>query len=156
MIGTVRTSVDTNILSAIVNQEAHAPALTVLLADLSVDGPLVASAPVWVELAGLPYSTPTKVDQFLHDTGIRVDFDLIRPVWESAAAAYARYVDRRRRSSGGFPRRLVTDFLIGAHALVSADQLITTDVRFFGDSFPSLRIVPIPGTSTRPTPYTQS
>lgn len=143
----MRTSVDTNALSAVVNRQQGFEELASLLTQLSSEGPLVASAPVWVELAGLPYSTPGKVESLLRDTAVRVDFDLGHQVWASAATAYGRYFERRRKSAGGSPRRLVTDFLIGAHALVSADRLITGDARFFGETFPGLSVIPIPGTS---------
>ena len=146
--GTVSTSVDTNILSAIVNQESNARLLAGLLGELTVDGPLVISAPVWVELAALPFSTPERVQSFLRQSNIRVEFDLPRPIWEAAATAYAQYVGRRRQSAGGLPRRLVTDFVIGAHALLTAGRLITMDARFFGESFPGLELVTIPGTTT--------
>jgi len=81
------------------------------------------------------------VDSFLRDTGIRVDFDVNETVWRSAGAAYAEYAARRRRSAGGEPKRLLVDFLVGAHASVRADRLLTLDPNRYRTHFPDLEFV---------------
>jgi predicted nucleic acid-binding protein len=49
-----------------------------------------------------------------------------------AAAAWRRY-----RTGGGPRDRIAADFLIGAHALVSADRLLTQIEAFTVDIFPA-------------------
>jgi predicted nucleic acid-binding protein len=42
----------------------------------------------------------------------------------------------------GLPRRLLTDFVIGVHALRRADRLITFDAGGYRRDFPELQIAP--------------
>lgn len=44
------------------------------------------------------------------------------------------------RQSGGKRERIITDFLIGAHAMLKADRFLTRDRGFYRSYFPSLHI----------------
>jgi hypothetical protein len=137
----MRTAIDTNILSALWSGEAGAGRIATSLGEARVNGALVISAPVYVEALAHPSITPHAVQQFLRATGIAVDFDLGEAVWREAAAGFAAYAERRRRSSGDSPKRLLVDFVIAAHALLHADRLMTLDPRRYQRDFPNLRIV---------------
>ena len=69
---------------------------------------------------------------------------------ESRAAVRAGEMQRRykerRRASGEVPTgpRTVPDFLIGAHALLQCQALITRDQGFFRDYFKGLKVI-VPG-----------
>ncbi len=57
------------------------------------------------------------------------------------AAVRAGHMNRRFRSRGGKRERVVADFLIGAHALLQCDALITRDAGFFRDYFKGLKVI---------------
>jgi predicted nucleic acid-binding protein len=65
---------------------------------------------------------------------------------EAKSAIRAGEMQRRYRQRGGRRERTVPDFLVGAHALLQCDGLITRDAVFFHDYFKGLKvIVPKPG-----------
>lgn len=53
-----------------------------------------------------------------------------------------RYNERRRAARGPTPQhRAVPDFLVGAHALLQCQGLITRDAGFFRDYFKGLKVI---------------
>lgn len=137
----MRTAIDTNVLSALWSKEPFAFDVARDLGDAKSEGGLVIGAPVYAELLAHPKATEVFVDSFLSDTGIVVDFDLKKLVWLEAGRRFARYARRRRRSSQPEPRRLLADFIIGAHALTQADRLMTLDPKPYGRDFPELKLI---------------
>jgi len=137
----VRTALDTNILSALWSREPLAPQISNALADAHAQGGLVVCGPVYVELCAGPSVSQKFVDEFVNGTGISLDFDLDESVWRLAAKGFAAYAQRRRRSAAGTPKRLPVDFLIGAHAFLRADRLMTMDESPYQQDFPELRLV---------------
>ncbi len=71
----------------------------------------------------------------LEELGIR--FDSVEP----RSAIRAGEMQRRYRQRGGQRERAVPDFLVGAHALMQCQGLITRDKEFFGDYFKGLRVI---------------
>ena len=57
------------------------------------------------------------------------------------AAMRAGHMNKRFRTRGGKRERVVADFLIGAHALMQCNGLITRDAGFFRDYFKGLKII---------------
>ena len=57
------------------------------------------------------------------------------------AAVRAGVMNRRFRDRGGRRERVVADFLIGAHALLQCDGLITRDAGFFRDYYKGLKVI---------------
>ena len=57
------------------------------------------------------------------------------------AAVRAGHMQRRFRDRGGRRERVVADFLIGAHALLQCDALVTRDAGFFRDYFKGLKVI---------------
>ena len=50
-------------------------------------------------------------------------------------------MQRRYRQRGGNRSRTVADFLIGAHAMMQCDALITRDDGFYRDYFKGLKVI---------------
>ncbi len=134
----MRTAVDTNVISAIWSREPLAHLAAEKLGQARGEGGLVISAPVFAELFAHPGATPEFVDGFIAASGIQVDFALTEAVWRETARSYAEYALRRRKSGGDAPKRLLVDFLIGAHASLHADRLFTLDRARYTLAFPRL------------------
>lgn len=61
---------------------------------------------------------------------------------EAKSALRAGEMQRRHRQRGSaVPARAVPDFLIGAHALLQCNGLITRDDRFYRDYFKGLKLI---------------
>lgn len=137
----MRTALDSNILSALWSKETEAGRIAAQLGTLYAQGGLVVCAPVYAELLAHPAVDQHFVDKFLADTGVVVDFDLREEVWRAAAEGFVAYAHRRRASGGSSPRRLLVDFLVGAHAVLRADRLMTLDGGRYELDFPQLRVI---------------
>jgi hypothetical protein len=137
----VRTAIDTNVISIIWSGDPPAAEAASSLGRAANEGALVISAPVYVELMAHPKATQHFVDQFLEATRVEVDFSLDEPVWRETAQRFAAYARRRRKSAGGEAKRLLVDFLIGAHALLHADRLLTLDPHRYAQDFPKLKLI---------------
>jgi len=136
----VRIVVDTNVFSALFSGDpGSAPEARIALEAAAGRGQIAVSPAVYAELAaGRSHEV---VDEFFSAKGIEVNWQLGARVWREAGTRYGRYArDRRQRGNAG-PRRILADFLIGAHALQAADALLTSDVRIFASYFPELHIV---------------
>jgi predicted nucleic acid-binding protein len=137
----MRTALDTNVLSLFWSGEASAATIAGQLSKARSEGGLVVSAPVFAELSAIPTANAQRVEKLLGEMSIAVDFDLGEDVWRFAATSFAAYAARRRRSGGGSPKRLLADFIIASHALLSADRLMTRDADRYYQDFPSLRLL---------------
>jgi predicted nucleic acid-binding protein len=138
---TNETAIDANILSAIWKREKNAVALTDQLSELRRCGSLIICGAVLAEAMANPNAGPGFVDDFLHQTGIKLDGLCREEMWRLAGERYAQYAARRRQSQREFVRRLLTDFIIGAHAVLEADQLMTLDRGRYERDFPELKLV---------------
>jgi predicted nucleic acid-binding protein len=73
--------------------------------------------------------------QVLEDMGIRYG------AVETKSAIRAGEMQRRYRARGGQRARTVPDFIVGAHALLQCNALITRDASFFRDYFKGLKVI---------------
>lgn len=91
-------AVDTNVLVALWNPDdfLNTAARTALDAGVA-RGELVICGPVYAELIAFPTRSESFLDEFLVDTGIRVDWDVSESIWRLAGRAYKQYSVRRRR-----------------------------------------------------------
>ncbi len=133
------TAIDTNIIIALWDRDASlsSAAQTALEAAFNRGG-LVIAAPVFAELLAAPGRTEAFVDAFLEETAIAVDWDLGEKLWRAAGRAFQRYAERRRKQRDSGTRRILADFMIGAHAQIRGYHLLTLDERIYRAAFPKL------------------
>ena len=137
----MRTAVDTNVFVALFSgDEETVPVAQTALEEVRAGGPLGISPAVYAELvAGRDASF---VATFLSEKDIEVDWDIDRDVWSTAGERYGEYARARRRQKGDpGPRRILADFLIGAHALQRAGALLTSDTGIYRTYFSELEIL---------------
>jgi predicted nucleic acid-binding protein len=136
------TALDSNILVALWNEDDTLNTLARSALDAALArGRLVIAAPVFAELLAFPPRNEPFLDSFCRDTGISVDWDLNEAIWRTAGRAFQSYAARRRKYSDSGPRRILADFLIGAHAFRKRYHLLTLDARLYRAAFPRLRIL---------------
>ncbi len=132
------TAVDTNVLVALLAGtvgEARAAALSL---DQARERGALISAPIYAA----PGRGAEAVDTLLSRTRIGVDWVLSEGVWRSAALAYREYAERRRSQPGDpSSRRILADFVIGAHALHFTSALLTLTRRVYRATFPELEVL---------------
>jgi predicted nucleic acid-binding protein len=136
------TSIDSNVISALWNDNDLFNADAVrILGDLRTHERLVVSGIVYSELMAGPLRDEASLDLFFADTGMEIDWAMDEEIWREAGRAYLGYTKRRKGSGGKDSRRILADFLIGAHALVRGFSLLTVDYRHFEAAFPMLSII---------------
>lgn len=86
-------------------------------------GTLVAAAPVFAELSAAPGCSEKFVGAFFEETGIGVDWELGEQIWRLAGRAFQAYAERRRKQGDKGARRILADFIIGAHAFANYDRI---------------------------------
>jgi predicted nucleic acid-binding protein len=135
------TSIDTNVISALLEaDDVHAQlAENALLAALA-RGKLLICPAVYAELIAKPKRTVATVDSFLSATRIEVDWNLEQRIWQLAGLGFQIYASMRKKQKLPEPRRILADFLIGAHALERGFTLLTLDSRVYKTSFPKLSL----------------
>lgn len=138
------TAIDSNVIIGLLNADnvLNTRARTSLDAAYATGGLVICGA-VFAELQASPGRTEEFVNSFLQDADIVVDWSSSEAIWRTAGVAFQEYVRGRRRRKTGGPRRILTDFYIGAHAFSKGHSLLTLDDRIFRASFPKLSIIQV-------------
>jgi predicted nucleic acid-binding protein len=97
-------------------------------------GPLVLCDVVLAEVC-TALKHGSEVLQHLEEAGLKY-----HPI-AAKAALRAGEMQRRYRQRGGQRERTIPDFLVGAHALLQCNALITFDAGFFHDYFKGLKVI---------------
>lgn len=129
------TAVDTNVLIDVLTADTRfGEASREAVRGCRAEGKLVACDVVWAEVAG-GFSASADAERAM--TLLGVGFSSL----DAEAALLAGYSWRAYRRSGGARERVIADFLIGAHALASAEGLLTRDRGFYRRYFEELRLL---------------
>ena len=152
------TAVDTNILLDVLTPDPlHSDHSEAALMEGLRTGALIISEPVYAELAGR-FPSSVELESFLADTSIQRVASSSAALFR-AGEAWRRYA-RRRESAFLCPhcgssqsvrcnscgstipvrQHVVADFIIGAHAAVHADRLLTRDRGYYATYFPDLEL----------------
>jgi predicted nucleic acid-binding protein len=138
------TAIDTNVIVALWDHDLAISSTAQSALDQALGrGAMLIAATVFAELMAAPGRSESFLDSFCRDTGINIDWSLDESVWRVAGRAFQTYASRRRKQRDPGPRRILADFLIGAHALEGGHSLLTLDDHLYRTAFPSLTIVRI-------------
>ncbi|HHV62674.1 MAG TPA: type II toxin-antitoxin system VapC family toxin [Firmicutes bacterium] len=152
------SALDTNVLlDVLLPDNNHYQNSKTLIDRAYAEGALIICEAVYAELA-CQFDSPDELDSFLSDTGIRL-VPSTRKALHAAGAAWRSYISRRGPhfqcascsnlqvlicpkcgATVTSRQHIVTDFIIGGHALVQADRLLTRDRGFYHAYFPGLKI----------------
>jgi len=135
------SAIDTNVIVALwdADKRGHLTALD-LLDEAASRGGIVICGAVYGELLACPGRSLNFVNEFLDDADVAVDWSSNEAIWRAAGSAFQKYAVRRRRQKSGDPRRILTDFYIGAHAFENGYSLLTLDEGIYRAAFPMLSI----------------
>jgi len=160
-------AIDTNILlDVLIPDAAHALASKELLDKAIANGALVIGEVVYAELA-TQFDKAEELTTFLRDTSIRLQSSDEEALY-SASRAWKKY-SKNRGTTFACPKcgravkvvcnsceqpvvwrqHIISDFLIGAHALAHADALATRDRGYYGKYFPKLKLLVPSSTSDK-------
>jgi predicted nucleic acid-binding protein len=138
----ITTAIDTNVIVALWDSDSRLSAAAQAALDDALErGSLVTTATVFAELMAAPGRSEAFLDAFFRETGIQIDWAFDEPVWRTAGRAFQGYAGRRRKQRDAGRRRILADFLIGAHALEGGHSLLTLDDHLYRTAFPNLAVV---------------
>jgi len=155
----VITAADTNVLlDVLFHDPAHEQPSEAALRQAAAEGGIVISDVVYAELSA-GFADASVLDQFLNESGIQ----LITPLRAALHQAGRAWLTYARASQAGIlcvdcgsssrpncrkcgsrlrgKQHLLADFLIGGHAMMHADRLLTRDRRHFKKYFPGLTLL---------------
>ncbi len=127
-------STDSSVLIDLIGGGDESAAAAAAVRQALHQGPVVLCEVALAELC-TALKGGSEVLQSLEEVGIGYS------AMEPKSALRAGEMQRRYRQRGGTRNRTVADFLIGAHAMMQCDALITRDAGFYRDYFKGLKVI---------------
>jgi predicted nucleic acid-binding protein len=127
-------AVDSAVIVELLAGTAHADAAEAALRDALARGPVVVCDVAVAEICS-SLRDGDQAMQALEDMG--VSYSAV----EQKSALRAGEMQRRYRTRGSSGQRTLQDFIVGAHALLQCNALITRDTSFFRDYFKGLKVI---------------
>jgi len=127
-------AVDSSVIVELLADSEHADAAESALRDALARGPVVVCDVVVAEICSA-LRDGDQAMQALEDMGISYS------AVEQKSALRAGEMQRRYRTRSGGSGRSIQDFIVGAHALLQCNALITRDAGFFRDYFKGLKVI---------------
>lgn len=140
------TAVDTNVLlDILIPDESHFLSSKKLLDGYVSKGQLIISEIVCAELAA-QFANEKDVGAFLSDTGIRLIHSNVKSLY-MAGERWKEYAKNRKpilcpkcHHPIKLRQRVLSDFIIGAHAILNSDLLLSRDRGFYKEYFKDLKV----------------
>jgi len=127
-------AIDSSVLIELLTGEGDADTAELALREALSRGPVVICDVVIAEVCS-SLQDGDRAMQAFEEMGIA--FSTV----EEKSAVRAGEMQRRYRTRGGGRARTVPDFIVGAHALLQCNGLITRDAGFFRDYFKGLKVI---------------
>jgi predicted nucleic acid-binding protein len=137
-------AIDTNVITALWNEDNSLNQIARKALDAAfLRGRMVVSGVVYAELLAAPSRTEQFVERFMQEAGIEVEWEISEMILRTAGSAFRGYAERRRKQRSAERRRILADFLIGAHAMVKGHKLLTLDAGMYRAAFPRLQLADV-------------
>lgn len=127
-------AIDSSVLLELLTGEGDADTAELALREALSRGPVVVCDVVIAEVCSSLHDGDRAMQAF-EEMGIAYS------TVEEKSAVRAGEMQRRYRSRGGGRQRVGADFIVGAHALLQCNGLITRDAGFFRDYFKGLKVI---------------
>ena len=127
-------AIDSSVLIELLTGEGDADTAELALREALSRGPVVVCDVVIAEVCS-SLQDGDRAMQAFEEMGIA--FSTV----EEKSAVRAGEMQRRYRTRGGGRARTVPDFIVGAHALLQCNGLISRDAGFFRDYFKGLKVI---------------
>lgn len=123
---------DSNVLQALtdVKHPFHATALRLFEAAQRESNEILLCPAVYAEAHSFPMFRADVYNAFFADAGIEIDWIIPERAWSLAGLAQAAHHERRRKAGVSAQRKLMADFVIGAHALARDATLLSFDTGY--------------------------
>jgi predicted nucleic acid-binding protein len=95
---------------------------------------------VYMELFAHRGASQASIEAFFSDLRIEM-VNVTAAMWSLAGERYALMAERRRQTGGDLPRRVAADFVIGAHAVLLGNALLTSDTPMYERNFSELTLL---------------